>query len=480
MTKTTQTAAASVFMLSALGAVLFVPGSSKPAAATSVAREGSLAETLMEPGTISSARLLLYGSSIAGAQVKIAELVPEGRAVVPGDLLVRFDDTTFQQNLAREEAALRQAESELLRGREELRIEQLRIEGETADAERQVGYARSDLVNQTDGKGRVAVAEIEAAEGDAAREVERARTTYDDMRPMLERGFITRAELERAEQTLSRAEDQLRLARMRKEAMVGFDQPAATARSRANLDSAQQAVSRQRETAKARLAERDAAVRIAASRVDEIRARVTLLQEQIARCVVRSEAAGMVVYRELFFGNDKRKPQVGDEVWSNQPLIALPDSLRLTVETRIREIDMHHVAAGRRVKVTLPAYPGLELNGTVALVGALAEQDPSRAVSKFFPLTVNLDSHDERLRTGMTAEVEIEASTTSHSTIVPVQAIFDVEGHPTVFVAEGGRVSAREVLIGAENDRDAAIVRGVSVGETVLLADPRISGEAHQ
>jgi HlyD family secretion protein len=474
MTKTkTIQAAASVLMLSTLGVMELAPRSSQSAAPNAVAREGSLTETLVEPGTLSSARLLLYGSSIAGVQAKIAELVPEGRAVVPGDVLIRFDATTFEQNMAREEAALRQAQAELVRAREELRIERIRVEGETSDAERQVGYARSDLANQIDGKGRLAVAEVEAAEEDAAREVEHARTTYDDMKPMLERGFITRVELERAEQTLRRAEEQLKLAQMRQEAMVGFEQPAATARSQATLDSAQQAVSRQRETAKAQLAERDAAVRMAASHVDEIGARVALLQDQIGRSVVRSEASGMVVYRELFFGNDKRKPQVGDEVWSNQPLIALPDSLHLTVESRIREIDMHHVAAGSRVKVTLPAYPGLQLDGVVGLVGALAEQDPSRAGSKFFPITVNLDGHDERLRTGMTAEVEIETSTASHSTLIPVQAIFEVDGHPTVFVAEEGHASARAVVIAAENDREAAIARGVSPGEPVYLADPR-------
>ena len=79
---------------------------------------------------MSSARLLLYGSSIAGVQAKIVEIVPEGRSVAPGDVLVVFDATTFQQNLLREEAALRQAEAEHLRAREELRIERLRLEAD--------------------------------------------------------------------------------------------------------------------------------------------------------------------------------------------------------------------------------------------------------------------------------------------------------------------------------------------------------------
>ena len=188
--------------------------------------------------------------------------------------------------------------------------------------------------------------------------------------------------------------------------------------------------------------------------------------------MVRSDAAGMVVYRELFFGNDKRKPQIGDEVWSNQPLIALPDFSQLTVDTRIREIDLRHVAAGRRVKVTLPAYPGFELSGKISLIGALAEQDPARAGTKFFPVVVSLDGHDARLRTGMTAQVEIHIATIANTMLVPAQAVFDVDGHPAVFLGGGRRPVAREVIVSAQNDRDAAVA-GVSAGEVVLLVDPR-------
>ena len=187
----------------------------------------------------------------------------------------------------------------------------------------------------------------------------------------------------------------------------------------------------------------------------------------------------MVVYRELFFGNDRRKPQVGDEVWPNQPVIALPDFTQLTVETRVREVDLHRVRIGGPVKVRLRAYPGLQLKGSVALIGSLAEADPTRAGTKFFPLTIALDDRDDRLRTGMTAEVELEVATLSNAILVPVQAIFDVDGQPTVFVMQRGRAIPRQIAISAESARDAAVSRGVSAGEVVMLADPRTGAQSH-
>jgi HlyD family secretion protein len=472
-----KTGAASLAMVFLASAALFVvPRPAAPPGRTATVREGTFRETLVEPGTLSSSRLLLYGSSIAGVQVKIVEIAPESQVVKPGDVLVRFDSTTFEQNLAREEASLRQAQSELLRAREELRIERLRLQGESAQAHQQVQYAQAEVANQTDGKGRVQQAELEAAEADAARELQTAKAQYEDMQPLLARGFITRLELDRAEQGWKRAEEQLRLAQLRREAMAGFERPAATARSKAELDAAQEDLVRQQESARARISEHEAAVGIAQSRIDEIAARATLLRDQIARCVVRSEAAGMVVYRELYFGNDRRKPQVGDEVWSNQPLIALPDTAQLTVETRIREVDLHHVRVGGPVAVTLPAYPDLAIDGSISLVGALAEPDATRAESKFFPVTVALHSEDPRLRTGMTARVSIEVASLPRATLAPVQAIFDVDGRPSVFVLAGKRPEARQVEIVAENNHEAAIADGVAPGDVVLLADPRAAG----
>jgi RND family efflux transporter MFP subunit len=464
-------ALASLGLLSLLGGAAIVPRQ-QASAPTAVVREGSFSERLVETGSVSSGRLLLYGSSITGVQSKIVDLVPEGRTVAAGDVLIRFDSAGFEQNLAREEAGLRQAEAELFRAREELRIERLRAEGDVTQARQQVGSAQSELANQTSGKGKVVVAEMEAAEAEAEREAGRARTIYEDMKPMLARGFITRTELERSEQALRRAEEQLRLATLRREATIGFERPAASARSQAEVDAALQALNRQQETVKARLAEREASIRIASSRVDEIKARMSLLQEQLARCVVTSEAAGMVVYRDLFFGNDKRKPQVGDEVWSGQPIIALPDFDQLTIETRIREIDLHHLQPGGSVSVTLPAYPDLRLDGTIALIGTLAEVDPTRAGTKFFPVTVTLSDPDRRLRTGMSAQVEIQVAALERATLVPTEAVFEAGNRTVVYVVERGGIRDRDVQVIAQNDRDAAVKDGVSPGDVILLKRP--------
>jgi len=440
---------------------------------SAVVKRAPFIDTLVESGTISAQRLALYSSTIPGVQAKIIELAPEGHAVKSGDVLVRFDATTFEQTRARERASLSQAEADLIRAREELRLESLGVEGDLETARQQVGFAETSLRNQLEGRGKLALAEADAAAGEAARELERAKKAYDDLKPLLAEGFITKAELDRAEQAWQHAEEQKRVADTRRETLVRYEQPAATGRAQADVFAAKDALTRQTESAAARANERRATVTAIESRVQEIRARIAMLEEQLSRTVLRASSGGLVVYRDLFFGSDKRKAQVGDEVWPNQPVIALPDPTQLVVETRVREVDLHKVSASQTVEVRVDAYPDLRLPAQVSLVGALAQEDPARAATKFFPVTIRLTTTDARLRTGMTARVQIAVSAIASSLVVPLESIFDDRGQSVVFVLKGGRWERRTVKIVAENETEAAIDDGVSPGDRVALANPQ-------
>jgi HlyD family secretion protein len=442
---------------------------------TAVVREGAFVETLIESGTVNAARLMLYGSSIAGGAAKIVELAPEGRSVSTGDLLIRFDDTAFQQELTKETAALRQAEADLRRAREEVRVESLDEHGELEQAREEIDHAENELADEIKGAGLVRLLESEAAATDAAREVERAHTAVEDLKPMLAEGFITRAELEKAEQAWQRAQEQKRLTDMKRDALQAYGRPVAVSRAQAEVKSARDGLARKQEAISARRIQRGAILGQAQARIDEIRARIALIEDRLSKVLVRADAPGLVVYRDLFFGSDRRKPQVGDEVFSNQPIIALPDSAQLIVDTRIREADLHKVTTSQQVYVRVDAYPQLRLRANVALIGALASADEGRAGTKSFPVTIKLLETDPRLRSGMTARVDIEVASVARATLVPVKAVFEQDGETFCFILKGGRPARQAVVVGNDNGVDVTIRQGVKAGDTVLVADPRSS-----
>ena len=67
-----------------------------------------------------------------------------------------------------------------------------------------------------------------------------------------------------------------------------------------------------------------------------------------------------MVYKDVFFGSEQRKPQVGDQVWANQPLLILPDISKMVVETKVRETDIHKVERNQKVTVRVRGLPGPE------------------------------------------------------------------------------------------------------------------------
>mgnify|MGYP001569353995 CR=1 FL=1 len=410
-----KTAAAAALAAAALGAAAVIsPGQPDPAEDL-VAVRAPFVESIVESGTVTASRMALYGAALGSLPAKIVEIVPEGTAVEAGDLLVRLDTTPLEQLMARETAALRRADADFGADREARQLE-----------------ARADHLQ---------LMEAEAALAEAEREVARARTAVEDFRPMLAEGFITRPEFDRAEQALLRAGDQRRLALVRRD-----------------LRAASSPVSR----GPAGSPGRDSA---AAALVDEIRLRIEALQGQIAMSTIRAEAPGLVVYRELFFGSERRRPQVGDEALPNQPLLAVPDASGLLVETRVREIDLHRVAASQRVTVRVDAYPDLVIDGSIDIVGALAQADAARAGTKYFPLSVRLDRADPRLRSGMTAQVRIEVASMPSATVVPLEAVLEDDEGTYCLVAANGAISRRAVTIWARSDTHAAIKSGITPGE---------------
>jgi HlyD family secretion protein len=464
-------ASASVLALLFLGASVALRRSA-PEWPAAIARVQPFVDTIVETGTVTTQQMKVYSSTIPGAAAKIAEIAVQGQPVRRGDLLVRFDATQFERARESERAALGQAEAELTRATEDARLEMLRAQADLEAAGQHVEHAERAVANEAQGKGQVAVVEAEAALAEADRELMRTRTNVADLQPLLSENFITRAEFERAEQALQRAEDQKRLAAARRDSLVKYERPAAASRAVSDLSSAREGLNREGEAISARAAQRRAGIIVARSRAGEIQSRIVLLTEQIERATIRAEGPGLVVYQDLYFGNDRRKPQVGDEVFPNQAIIALPDSSQFVVETRIREIDLHKVKANQHVVVRVDAYPDLRLPATVALIGALAQEDTARAGTKFFPLIVTLLSADARLRTGMTARVEIDVYSVPAALVVPSQAVFEHDGTRYVVVARNGRPERRAVTLAAENEAVAVIASGVAAGDTVLLVDP--------
>ena len=446
--------------------------------ATAVAQEGPFDLTIVETGSLQALKSVSYASTIQSNQAKIVALTPEGRLVAKGDLLILFDSTPFEEQIREGDALLAQAIADSVKTRQDLSLQEVQNTEEIAAARQKQEKSGLELKDVEEGEGLLREEEAKAKLAEAERLVKRTETARDDLKPLLGEGFITGQEMERAEQELEKARETLAIAKRRHDAFFEFGRPLERAQARSEALATRESAKALSSSAASRLEQRRAAVEGASSRVREAQSRLATARAQLARCEVRADVPGIVVYRTVFFGSEQRRPQVGDQVWANQPLLILPDVSKMTVEARVRETDVHRVAQNQRVSIRVAAYPDLRLSGRVTLIGTLAQEDAARRNGKYFGITVEIDGRDDRLRPGMTATIEIAVERRERAVFVPVQAVFDRDGKRVVYVKEMGGFRERAVVTGSVNRDFAVIDKGVKPGDRVALSDPNLAGAA--
>ncbi len=465
-------AAIAAGLLMLLGAVYFRSSGAAAGVPTVVVTEGPFRVSVVETGTLQALRSITYSSQIQSNQAKIVALAPEGRLVQKGDLLILFDSAPFEEEIRRSQALLSQAQADLQKASQDFKLQGIQNQEELAIARQKVERSELELKDVQSGKGRLKEEEAAAAVTNAERELRKAESSAEDLRPLLAEGFITKQELDRAEQTVGHAREELALAERRRDALLDFGRPLELSQARAEAVLTREGHKQLESAASYRLEQKKAAIAGAESRIEEAGSKLALAKQQLARTEVRADVPGIVVYKDVFFGSEQRKPQVGDQVWANQPLLILPDISKMVVETKVRETDIHKIEKNQRVSVHVEAYPELKLTGTVTLVGTLAQEEKERRGTKFFGVTILVNESEPRLRPGMTSRIEIQVEERRSALSIPLDAVFEREGRTLTYVASGRRIRARDVSLGPSNQDFVVVERGLQKGERVCLRDP--------
>jgi HlyD family secretion protein len=318
--------------------------------------------------------------------------------------------------------------------------------------ERAEGVAEVESLSA--GAGAIAVDEARAALQLAERKVVRLRRAKEGLEPLLDQGFITREELDRASFELEQAESELALARKKADVFVHRTQP------------------REAERAQLQLAQKSAQLANARARAAEAAGRVKHLREQIEGTRIYARAPGLVVYEEYLGAGQRRKIRVGDRVTASQGLITIPEVQRMVVETSVREADVHRVRAGQTATVHLDAFPGVALEGRVARVGTLARAATDRAFEdKRFDVMVELAGAPGELRPEMTARVEVLVGERKDVLLVPVAALFERGGVMVCHRRTAFGTETRAVEVGDTDDQWVEVKSGLEEGDRVALVD---------
>ena len=189
--------------------------------------------------------------------------------------------------------------------------------------------------------------------------------------------------------------------------------------------------------------------------------------QAIEDLVLRAPREGIVVVREIPW--EGRKLQAGDTVWVGFPMALIPELDSLQVSVALPDVDDGRVAPGMSATVTLDGYPGLEFNGKVASISAVAQESARQSLRRAFKVIVKLDTIDAaRMRPGLSARVLIHRENQPARLIAPRTALDLSAAEPVAALASGKRVKVR---LGSCNAQECVVLGGLEEGQRLGRID---------
>jgi RND family efflux transporter MFP subunit len=460
-------AAGSAVLIAALVAGLRSGGEK---AGVFIVRRGNLAPSVPLVGTLSAARSDSYGAVVPGVELKILWLVEEGKLVGAGDRLIQFDPAPFQKDLEVARARSRELTNEGEQARLALDALRLKAKVEVSEARTSASTSERDLSALVNTGAPLSARESEHEVEQRRRLLDEAEEKLSGLAPFVEKGYISQEEFRAARSRRDQAAADLELARARHAALVRQTTPDLIRRKVDETDQQKAGLAILEKRSNVSVAQAEAAVRLAAIRLEESNRQVAEAQRRIGWCTVTARAPGLAVHSEFFDrAGERRKIRVGDPVWGGTTVVTLPDLSHMVVNGRVPEPELHHLAPGQPVKVTLDAFPERTLTGVLRFIGSVGASEKND--SRSFPVTISIAEADPGFRPGMVARCSIRGRQISGALFIPVEAVqTDERGAFARVASPFGSTRERRIVLGRSTSQFVEVRAGLREGERVRIA----------
>jgi len=452
--------------------------------ATFAVKRGPLTISILEAGTIKAREQEILKSEVEG-RTTILTLIPEGTRVKEGELLVELDGSVLLDAKIDQQIRVENAEAEFIRARENLAVTENQAESDVDVATLTLEFAKQDLEKYLSGEYPNELKRAESNIELAKESVSRSKDKLEWSERLYKENFISQIELQTDQLEANRDQVDLEIARNNLELLKNYTYKRTVAELESDVKQAEMSLERSTRKAKADVVQAQANLRARESEHKRQETKLTKIEEQITKTKIYAPSEGLVIYatsaRGGWRGNQEPLDE-GQEVREREELIYLPTTSSSKAEVTIHETNLDKIKLELPAEITIEALAGKTFTGTVAKIAPLP--DPQRMWMnpdlKVYNTDIHIDGNNEDLRTGMSCMAEIIIEKYQDALYIPVQAVLNVGGEPTVHVINGKTVEPVTVETGLDNNRMIRIISGLSEGQEVLLTPPLSSAEVEE
>jgi len=192
-------------------------------------------------------------------------------------------------------------------------------------------------------------------------------------------------------------------------------------------------------------------------------ANINNIAAQIEKATLKAPINGVIT---------KQDAKVGEIASANSVIISLISQADFEIEANIPEADIAKVKIGDTAKITLDAY-----GPDVIFEAKITKIDPAETIVEGVPTyktTLQFTQNDTRIKSGLTANVDILTNQKENVLAVPYRAVISKDGDKIVRVLIGKKIEERKVQIGLRgSDGNIEITEGVQEGEKIITFEKK-------
>lgn len=194
------------------------------------------------------------------------------------------------------------------------------------------------------------------------------------------------------------------------------------------------------------------------AKVKSLEASVASAKAALDKTVIISPIGGIV---------SKQDVKAGEMATANTRVISIISDKKFEIEANVPEADIAKIVIGDEAKITLDAY-----GSNVIFEAKVIKIDPAETIIEgvaTYKITLQFIKDDERVKSGMTANIDILTAKKDDVIVIPTRAVSTKDGEKMAQILVGEEIKEVMIKTGLRgSDGNIEIISGVSEGDKIV------------
>ncbi len=460
-----------VLLISVLAYWLTTRGGSSPIAGGTdyqPVRQIDLVQRVLKDGELQAVNNIDIVCEVEGRNT-VLTMVKEGAYVHKGEVLMTIDSSAIRQKIEDTTLDLQKADSDVTASKEIREIQESQNGANIEASQIALDLARLDLQQYVEGTYPQSLATAKTNGEMAEITLKNRQDDLNQTRALASKGFVTAADVKKAELDVTTANNALDQANTALRVMEKYAHQMDSASKKSAVAQAEQKLLRTQKENASNLAQKVADLQAKSGALRLLNLRMEHLKEQLAACSIKAPAEGLVVYATSNDRNSSGPIQEGATVTERQRILRLPDTSAMKAVLSVNEVQVARLREGMRATVSLRGL-GTTVGATLSRISVLSDSGQRwwNPDLKEYPVELTLDETPAGLKPSMGVDAEIIVDRAAGVAAVPLTSLYSTGEKSYAFVrADPPRPV--EVKVGRTNETVAEIVDGLALNDEVLL-----------